>query len=115
MPTDFQNQTKMTPQELNAMVFPNEISDVVGTTATLLTRPAGARMITLMAVKGSWNVREGNRVSAGMPTAFAVTSASTAGEAGYPVHEKDRITIQAPELLTVKGYAGTDVLSYFWQ
>jgi len=115
MALDLGGQTPIEALAANILPFPNEMTNIVGTTATNLVKPSGKKYITLMAVKGDWSVGFGDKSSSGMPTAFIAASAGTAGSAAFPVHEKEKITIQAPESLTVKAYAATDNLVYYWQ
>lgn len=114
MVENFEGQVVQTPEDLGITVFPKNINNVVGTTATKLTRPTGKKILVLMAVKGDWNARNGDFVSSGMPSVFAVTSASTTDTAPFPLHEKEKVTLQAPAEVTVKGYNATDVISYYW-
>jgi hypothetical protein len=95
--------------------LPSALNVVYGVTAVLLEKPTGKSGLILRATKGSFNVRTGDRVSAGMPAAFAPGAAVTDGSGAWPLAEGDTIEITpAPSAVTVRGYASTDALTYAW-
>lgn len=91
------------------------INHVVGTATTKLTNPGGARFLVLMADKGTWRLRKGDRVASGMPaTALPVVSV-TDGSGATALLEGGRIVMQVDMRdYTVRGYAADSVLTYTW-
>jgi hypothetical protein len=94
--------------------IPGSVHSVYGSTATLLTRPTGATTLVLMADKGAWRVRVGDHVVSGMPAAADPTASITDGTGAVKIKEGEYVSIPSPAEVTVKGYAGTDALTYFW-
>lgn len=111
--TDLHGQRVISPEAMQAIAL-GEVNVVYGSTATLLTRPAGKTVLVLRADAGSFRLRLGDHVSTGMPTAFAPGAAISDGTGSWALAANAERIMPAPATMTVKGYAGTDALSYYW-
>lgn len=115
MPADYKGQRVISPEDLGALPIASEINHVVGTNAKKLSRPSpNARVLVLMADKGSWRLRLGDHVASGMPSAVDPTTEVTDGSGAYKVAEGTKHVLAAAGEVTVQGYAATDVLTYYW-
>jgi len=112
--SDRYKQKAETHVALAALPVAGEVHHVVGSTATLLTRPAGMTMLVLAADKGNWRFRMGDRTSAGMPAAFQPAATVSDGSGAFGIREGARQVFTAAALSTVKGYNADDVLTYYW-
>lgn len=100
-------------EDLGAIPVSNTVKALVGTTATVLTKPAGAKLLVLVADKGAWRFRIGS-VAGSMPAAVDPAASVTDGTAGVKILEGSKQVLSAPGTVTVKGYNATDVLTYYW-
>jgi hypothetical protein len=99
---------------LGILPLAGAVNAVVGVTAVALTKPTTARFLVLRADKGGFRLRRGD-VVADMPAAEFPTTAVTNGSAGWHVAEGQTLTLpDTVSAVTVKGYAATSVLTYYW-
>ena len=112
--TDLKGQRVIEAEEAGAVALSDSIKAVVGTTATALTRPSGARMLVLQADVNGWRVRLGDFHTSGMPSVEFPAASVTDGSAGWYIAAGRTLTLPAAGVVTVKGYAGSSVLSYYW-
>lgn len=115
-PKNFGGAYRPVAQEINAVPLNAAVDKVVGNAATLLTKPEGCSILVLHAETEDFLLKVGNVVSA-FPDDAALsttTTGATAGNACSKVLEGDRISVAAPDLLTVKGESASSVLRYYW-
>lgn len=109
-----QGQDIIDVQASGAVAVANTVDCCYGVEATLLTAPATAKHLVLIAQRGGFTLRLGDRVAAGMPAAFLPSADITNGTAGVPIPEGQTLVIPAPTLCTVKGYAADSALIYYF-
>lgn len=100
--------------DARALPIPALVYAHVGTTAKKLDNPGSKRFLVLIASKGSWNLRLGDYVSSGMPSAVDPASSVTDGSAGAKILEGATLVLPCPATLTVKAYNASDALTYYW-
>lgn len=105
---------KISALEAGAVAMNEAIDLVLGGTATLLTKPAGATVLVMKAEVGSFQVKPGDYVSA-FPAPVATTTDTTAGNATWGIATGETIKMAAPDKITVKGVDGSAALKYYWQ
>jgi hypothetical protein len=112
-----EGQRPISPEALGAAPVADIINELVGTTATLLTKPQGAQALYLVAEKGVFRLRVGDHV-ADMPAAAYPTTSVTDGSAGVLLRavgdQQQHLAIPAPNKVTVKGYSADSSLMYYW-
>lgn len=112
-----EGQRPLSPEAIGAVPVSDRISHVVGTTATLLTKPAGAQVLYLVAEKGVFRLRVGDQTSS-MPADPYPAATVTNGSGGFLLRsvgdQSQGIPMPAPNRVTVKGYSSDAVLSYYW-
>ena len=110
-----QSQRIMALDDIQNLPLANDVNAVYGQAATLLTAPAGARLLVLNADKGTWRYALGDRTSSpAMPGTALPGAAITDGSGAMMLKEGDRIVLPGPRYLTVKGYAADSALTYYW-
>jgi len=116
--TDYHRQRVISIDDAGAIALADEVNVVYGSTATLLTKPArDVKLLVMRADKGSFRVRTGaaaGPVALAMPAAVDPTASISNGSGGWKISEGQELVLPVPDYITVKGYAGTDALSYFW-
>lgn len=116
--TDTGGSNTPTLDRASAMALSEYIFHHVGIAAKLISIPSeddgGAKLLVLRADKGNWRVRLGDRVATGMPTTENPSVSDVDGTGAWLLKEDETIVIAAPVDITVKGYVGDSVLSYFW-
>ena len=112
-----EGQRPISPEALGAAPVADIINQLVGMTATLLTKPQGAQALYLVAEKGIFRLRVGDHVS-DMPAAAYPATSVTNGSGGFLLRavgdQQQPIAIPAPNKVTVKGYSDDATLSYYW-
>jgi hypothetical protein len=116
-------QRMLSASEIGALPVSNLIYSVVGTTPTLITKPAPAgadaiQALVIFCEKGSFRIRTGDCSSTGtndMPTLeFPAASEMVEGKGGVYMAAPSQICVPSPSLITVKGYSATSTISYYW-
>jgi hypothetical protein len=100
--------------DAGALPIPALVYAYVGTTAKKLDNPGSKSFLVLIASKGAWNLRLGDFVSSGMPSAVDPASSVTDGTAGVKLPEGGSLVLPVPATVTVKAYSATDALVYYW-
>lgn len=109
-----QGGRRISPEAAGAVALSDTIKAVYGTTATVLTAPAGDyKMLVMMADVGDWRVRLGS-VAGSMPASADPGAAITDGTGGAKIGEGKSLVIPCNGSVTVKGYTATSVLTYWW-
>lgn len=112
-----EGQRPMPPEATGASPVSDKIFHIVGTTATLLTKPLGAQTLYLTADKGIFRLRVGDHV-ADMPADPYPSASVTDGSGAFLLRAvgdyPQGMAIPAPNRVTVKGYSADSVLSYYW-
>lgn len=117
MPTDFEGADAPNADEIDALAIPRKVDVVVGSTATLLTKPDGKSLLVMKCTLGSFLIETGDNVSAFPADAVAttVTAGVGTGAASWPITPLDlTLRISAPDTVTVKGADGTSKLYFYW-
>lgn len=86
---------------------------IVGTAATKLDRPSGAKILMLYAQTGDWNVILGDHVSNMQATADPTASLAD-GTAAFKLKDGHIIPFRVGASMTVKSYSASNVLTYWW-
>jgi hypothetical protein len=111
----FENTPVVTGYEIGAIPLAPSVNNHYGDTALLLEKTAAATVLVLMAKKGTWNIRLGDQTGVGeMPSTYLAGVAIDDGTAGFPIPEGVTRVFFAPNNLTVKGYASTSELVYYY-
>lgn len=100
--------------DARALPIPALVYAYVGTTAKKLDNPGSKRFLVLIASKGAWNLRLGDFVSSGMPSAVDPASTDATGISGVKMLEGATLVLPVPATLTVKAYNASDALTYYW-
>lgn len=108
---EYHGQPRLTAQDVGAVALPEEVNHAYGSTVALLTKPAGANLLVLVAESGSFRLKAGDH---GSLSSAAPSGSVTDGTGSLLLPQGATMTIPAPAELTVKGSAGTAILTYFW-
>lgn len=116
---DLRKQRVIPIESMGAVPLPDIIDHVVGTTATLVSKPAESGIapftgILLKAEKGNWRLRLGDRTSEGMPSVEYPAATQSDDQGAWLLAEGESIVLPAMSQLTVKGFAATSILTYGW-
>lgn len=113
MTMDLHGQRNAAPSDDGSTVLASEINHVVGTTPTLLARPAGRRVLRLMADKGGWRVALGDRTASMPGVEFPAASLTDGSGVAYLATGRS-MTLIGPSQVTVRTYASDSVLTFWW-
>ncbi|CAO3460807.1 hypothetical protein [Azospirillum argentinense] len=102
------------PVEVGSLPLSHAINHIVGAVTFLLERPAGAKHLVLAADRGGWRVRVGAFGADAMPATEYPAGVVNNGTGAYYLPAGSAVTIPAPGLVTVRGYAADSVLTYYW-
>lgn len=108
---NYHGQKRSTVEDVGSIALPEEINHVVGTTATVLTKPNFARHLVLHAEAGDWRLKTGSFPSLG---STAPAASVTDGSGSLLLKEGDQLVIPAPDTFTVKGPSSGSILTYIW-
>lgn len=116
---DLHKQRVIPIESMGAVPLPDLIDHVVGTTATLVSKPSETGIspftgILLKAERGNWRLRLGDRTSAGMPSVEYPAATQTDDAGSWLLAEGESIVLPALSQLTVKGFAASSILTYGW-
>lgn len=107
------NGARVIPQEdMPAIALNVEVLAVVGATQEELLRPEGARMLALKVESGTFRIKPGQDTN---PLAAPTATDLTVGGQSVALTPTDGIVVlSAPQILTVVGSAGGDILTFWW-
>jgi hypothetical protein len=99
-------------ESAGAVALSNAINHLVGSTSTLLTRPAGATMLVLGCEVGAFRLRVGDHDDT--LTGTAPNTSVTGGSGSWKLAAGDSLVIPAPANITACGGSASDILTYYW-
>ena len=108
---NFHGQKRATVENSGVVPLPEEVSHVVGVTATVLESPPYSRHMVLVAEAGDWRLKTGSHPSLAATTPMA---SITDGTGSLLLKEGDQLVIPAPAEITVVGPDSGSILTYFW-
>ncbi len=115
MSRDFSNSQQATPQDVGATGLSNQIYTLVAADSPLvLTRPADADMLVLVAEAGDWRYRQASAVDDDTLDSAIPSATVSNGSSSMPLFEKRDVVIIAPKYVLVSG-PSSGVLTYMWQ
>lgn len=103
-----------TGEMLGALTLSTAISTHVGADTFKIDKPAGAKVLVIKSQSGTWRVRTGDRVSAGMPSAAADAADVTDGTSSWVIMQGETLVLNAPTTLTLKGFNAGDIVHYYF-
>lgn len=104
------------PEFVAAVPLGGYINSVVGSTATVLTKPSGAMYLVMAADQNDFRVRVGDHSATGdniMPALAQPAASISDGTSGWHIPAGTGLTLPAATV-TVKGYGSPSVLTYYW-
>lgn len=112
MSTDLQKQFVLNYPDSGVLPLGDEINHLVGTTATLLEAPAGARYFFYKVENKNFRAMLGDQT--GSISASAPGASVTNGTGSWKLTEGSSGVLPAATELTVKGDDAAAILTYYW-